>query len=98
MTDTRPYRPSNSTEGEIFREDWCARCHREADGRQCKILSATLIYDIGERGYPKEWVWDAEGWPGNPRCTAFEAPRAPVHHTLIKDERQADLWQEPVAK
>lgn len=99
MTDVRtePYRPSNGTEGEIFYEDWCVNCHREAAGRLCKILAATMIFDIGERGYPKEWVRDVGEWPGNPRCTAFEESRAPVHHTLIKDPRQIPMFPEATA-
>ena len=92
MIATEPYRPSNGTAGEMFRQDWCERCHREQGGRQCKILTATLIHSVDESGYPKEWVRDVEGWPGNPRCTAFEEPRAPVHHTLIKDRRQISLF------
>lgn len=71
MTDTEPYRPSNGTEGEMFCKDWCRRCRREQNGRQCKILTATLIYSVDEPDYPKEWVIDV-GEPGNPRCTAFE--------------------------
>lgn len=94
MSTTEPYRPSNGTAGQVFYEDWCARCHREAGGRECKILTATFIYNVDERGYPKEWVQDAQGWPGNPRCTAFEEPRASVHHTLIKDKRQIPMFPE----
>lgn len=73
-----PYRPSNGTEGMMFYEMWCARCSRDAafenaPGKGCKIISRSLLYDIGEPGYPKEWVRRAndDEWPGSARCTAF---------------------------
>ena len=88
---TRPYRPSNGTEGNFFYENWCARCQRESHGRQCNIFTRTLALDIGEKGYPKEWVRDISGWPGDPRCTAFDPAHPIVRSNIIKDKRQEDL-------
>jgi len=79
---TRPYRPSNGTEGMAFTDAFCDRCERDARYRKtdnpeyaCKILSATLIHDIGDKDYPKEWIQDDDG--SNPRCTAFQAEAKP---------------------
>lgn len=67
----RPYRPSNSTEGECFMGKWCAGCARDsypewedgdADELHCEILGLGLA---GEQ--PSQWIEDERG----PRCTAF---------------------------
>lgn len=71
---TRPYRPSNGTEDEFFQSNWCHRCERDRrQDRPCRILGDTFFLDVDDPGYPPEWVQDAEGWPGNPRCTAFQS-------------------------
>lgn len=62
---TRPYRPSNGTEGELFCEEWCYLCIHEVE---CEILTRTFIHDINDPEYPKEWIQDDDG----PQCTAFE--------------------------
>jgi hypothetical protein len=68
----KPYRPSNGTEGEMFYEAWCGRCHRDKafreGGRGCSILCATLIYPADSPYYPVEWVEDEKD---GARCTAF---------------------------
>jgi hypothetical protein len=67
----RPYRPSNSTEGECFMGRWCAGCSRDSygnedylpgEGEQCEILGNAMA---GLQ--PSEWIEDERG----PRCTAF---------------------------
>jgi hypothetical protein len=89
---SKPYRPSNGTEGLMFQEQWCWRCVRDQaarDGRPedgCSILADTMFYEKTDPRYPKEWVWDAEqlkrdgslqiGGEGGARCTAFEAERS----------------------
>lgn len=77
---SRPYRPSNGTEGAGFMERFCNRCKRDAlyrktqDGEDgCTILLATLIYDVHDELYPPEWIADDSVGLVNPRCTAFEA-------------------------
>jgi hypothetical protein len=74
MTPGKPYRPSNGSEGEGFICAFCDRCihekwnHTQKTGdKQCDILSATMIYDLGDADYPKEWVYDSQG---NPTCTS----------------------------
>jgi len=72
---TKPYRPSNGTEGDYFMADFCNKCAREAAYRRdpdandcCDILVMTFAVGIDDPAYPKEWVTDDKG----PRCTAFE--------------------------
>lgn len=68
-----PYRPSNGTEGAEFLAKWCERCLHDDVGF-CPILDRTLIHEIGDPAYPKEWVrlaGDALG--SSARCTAFES-------------------------
>lgn len=89
---TEPYRPSNGTEGEIFYAHWCAHCHREQGARNCRIFGRSMAFNVGDPGYPKEWVRDAGDWPGNPRCTAYEEHRKPVRHAMIKDKRQVRMF------
>ncbi len=68
---TKPYRPSNGTEGMRFQAQFCERCTREGDWRKheyCEILSNTMAFKVTEEGYPKEWVIE----DGKPKCTAFD--------------------------
>jgi hypothetical protein len=64
---TRPYRPSNGTEGQDFIDAFCSHCKRDAS-RDCPIVAATFLYAADDPRYPKEWVQDEVG----ARCTAFE--------------------------
>jgi hypothetical protein len=66
------YRPSNGTEGERFIVEYCDRCvHEPQDDKSqgCKILIRTMVHDVNDPEYPKEWVYDDEGVP---KCTEFE--------------------------
>lgn len=67
----KPYMPVNAVEGEAFSEAFCNRCKHLAGENvvSCDIEVAAIFYDAGEDGYPKEWIYDADG---KPRCTAFE--------------------------
>ena len=62
----KPYRPSNGTEGELFMEMHCYRCVHNGP---CMIPTFAMSFESGHSQYPKEWVFDAYGWP---TCTAFE--------------------------
>ena len=71
-----PYRPPNGTEGIMFDYEWCAKCKRDAAFRAdmdnndgCPIAAATFLFPEDDPNYPKEWVYDAKGFP---MCTAFE--------------------------
>lgn len=65
---TKPYQPSNGSEGEIFCERFCYRCTHDVD-ENCPILARTLICEPDDADYPIEWIEDEAG----PRCTAFLA-------------------------
>lgn len=90
---TRPYRPSNGTEGEIFQQQWCANCRhgRLGEAGPCDILLQSMTFDLGEPQYPAELVQDDAPFPNsNPRCTAFDAGlRDPA--VRIEDPRQDGL-------
>lgn len=68
-----PYRPSNGVEGDFFVENFCERCRRD-ENQDCPIYAATLSFQEDDPNYPKEWVIpeDADEWPGDAKCTAFE--------------------------
>lgn len=67
----KKYRPSNGTEGMIFADKHCMQCiHCDPDpsgAKQCNILLRTLIHDIKDPEYPKEWCYV----DGKPTCTAW---------------------------
>jgi len=95
---TRSYRPSNGTEGEFFMADWCDRCDRDRafrDGTSdsCPIAAATMWADVNSPDYPREWICDAEGWPGNPRCTAFVADGPAASREAELAAARADVRQ-----
>lgn len=66
------YRPSNGSEGMGFTGEFCDNCvHENPDPdskRKCELLSATMMLDPWEKGYPREWQYTPEG---KPTCTAF---------------------------
>jgi hypothetical protein len=70
------FRPSNGTEGMILCEHFCECCihekftHTQNDNdKKCDILTATLVFDQRDKEYPKEWIYDSEGWPV---CTKWQ--------------------------
>lgn len=69
----KKYRPSNGTEGMGFTEHFCDRCinqHPDPNNpKQCMILCRTMIYDLKDKEYPEEWVYDENN---NPVCTAWK--------------------------
>jgi hypothetical protein len=76
MTDPKPYRPSNGTEGEMFAEQFCYECKRDEKFQEtqngedsCPINAAACFLDVDDPDYPPEWITDEAGY----RCTAFEA-------------------------
>ena len=78
--ETRPYRPSNGSEGMDFEARFCDRCKRDAKYRRtqdgadgCTILAAVFMVEIDDPKYPKEWVQNKYGDPygRTARCTAF---------------------------
>ena len=69
---TRPYLPSNGTEGCMFESEWCDRCVRDVppDPEGGRDLGECQIHNHALMGVqPPEWVEDDSG----PRCTAFQS-------------------------
>lgn len=70
MSNNRPYRPSNGTEGMSFIDTYCMNCINcdpDPDGpKQCDILMRSMCHDLEEPEYPKEWQYIN----GEPKCTA----------------------------
>ena len=71
----KKYCPSNGTEGMEFMERFCLKCEKDAKYQEtmsgedgCQILAKTMLYDINNPEYPKEWIYKN----GKPICTAFE--------------------------
>lgn len=69
------YRPSNGTEGEIFEENYCAKC-RFYDAQEgvltvCskELQDRAMIFDIDSPKYPSEWTYTEQG---KPTCTAWQ--------------------------
>lgn len=67
---SKPYRPSNGSEGSVFMEHFCYHCKKDVN-QDCPLVSASMGYNIDEPGYPVEWIVDDDGL-SNPRCTAFD--------------------------
>jgi hypothetical protein len=95
VTKLEPFRPSNGTSGDIFCAQWCDMCQKERAYREnpdhesgCEILSATLIQDIDDEDYPKEWVYG----PSGPMCTAFQPETDETWPwAMIPDQTQMEL-------
>jgi hypothetical protein len=75
MDNNKPYQPSNGTEGCWFIGKFCERCIHEKFSHtlnhndvKCDIMSRSIIHDIKDPEYPKEWIYDDEG---KPTCTSW---------------------------
>ena len=69
MSDTKPYRPSNGSEGERFMRRFCYRCEHDKEFTDpCEIIMLTMAYDLNDKEYPPEWVRDSSG----AKCTNFK--------------------------
>jgi hypothetical protein len=68
---SKPYRPSNGSEGECFQLAFCNQCTKDTEDVMCDILNRSFWYPIGDPEYPTEWIVDDDGL-NNPRCTAFQ--------------------------
>lgn len=83
---TTLYRPSNGTEGELFYEEFCAKCVRDQN-EDCPIYTATMVFGVDDPQYPKEWIEDEAG----PRCTAFDEIVHPDTPTAAESAAQLPL-------
>ena len=69
---SKKYQPSNGSEGDWFTDKFCMNCiHCDPDPsgkKQCDILCATMVYNVTDKEYPKEWTYDEYL---NPVCTEW---------------------------
>jgi hypothetical protein len=98
---TRPYRPSNGSEGDAFTSSFCDHCRgcnpNPDESPQCEILLASIVHDIHEPGYPKEWIQDQDG--KNPRCTAYifhDWDQGPPEEIFPEPPNQLHIPLEPI--
>lgn len=90
----KPYRPSNGTDGMAFTETYCDRCEKDALFREtegelggCQLLSNSMLYELGEEGYPAEWVYNESRCP---TCTAFELEGTPEARAERRERAELD--------
>jgi hypothetical protein len=74
---SKPYRPSNGSEGVYFMASFCDKCENDIDEENpCPIIGASMAYGVDDPRYPKEWIQDEVGlgeFPiKNPKCTNFK--------------------------
>lgn len=69
------FMPSNGTEGDVFTQAFCMNCINcdpNPDGKkQCDIWARSMLHwmEPNHPEYPKEWVFNPEGWPV---CTSWQ--------------------------
>lgn len=94
IENTRPYQPSNGTEGDIFMGKFCSNCSKHPISRdaknQCMILLKSFAYSISDKDYPKQWVQDNNG----ARCTSFISrdERNKARRSQLKNSTEPDLF------
>jgi hypothetical protein len=84
-TPGKPCRPSNGTEGLMFEERWCDHCSR---GARCSIPGRSKTFELGDRHYPKELVFGADGWGS---CTAFTERGTAIRKPRTKKSAKGQL-------
>ena len=68
-----PFQPSNGTEGMMFMDAFCCNCKHGMPDGFCEITLLSMGYSITDKEYPKEMIFNEEGWPV---CTKYEPPEA----------------------
>lgn len=63
----KAYAPSNATEFDLFYSQVCETCTKDDDGH-CPIIMHSMVFEITDEQYPKEWVINNNG---NPTCTGY---------------------------
>ena len=59
------FQPSNGTEGMIFMDAFCENCIHDNVQKEkyCEIIMLTMCFSPKDKEYPKEWIFNEEGWP-----------------------------------
>jgi len=73
------FRPSSGHEFDMFYASFCRHCQFEKEYRKsgvngCEIIAKTMIMDVEDNEYPKEWVYKN----GIPYCTAYTDNVVPI--------------------
>lgn len=100
------YRPSNGTEGDIFRDEWCDRCKLDhgmhgpdGEGPGCEIYLSAIAGDYAYPAVQGPPQWEREDVPFGQipklRCTAFVNcgrcfPNRPAADPFVEGPR--DRW------
>lgn len=64
------YRPGSGSEGMWFESQFCDHClHDNGDTKCCDIIMMAMGFDITDKEYPQEWVYDEQG---KPTCTKYQ--------------------------
>jgi len=104
MSETKPYRPNNGSEGAWFHSTWCAKCINDAvmngtqsyndcnDDDLCQIIPATMFLEVDDSKYPTEWICDKDG--KNPRCTAFIDLKTGLSIPPMRCPKTIDMFEE----
>jgi hypothetical protein len=91
---TRPYRPSNGTEGLDFQDRVCAHCARYGDcgwgTLDCRkgLIDRSMLFDVDDPEYPKEWVYTESGAP---TCTAWKKKRSRRRPIVVRQQKTDQL-------
>lgn len=92
---SRPYRPSNGAEGEMFMTRYCERCKKDSEEHPCDILGRSFSYHICDPEYPTEWIYDDDASPIDlGRCTAFEPDDGREIPALVELFKRKPPWDE----
>lgn len=74
--ENKKYQPSNGTEGMFFIEKHCYNCihgkyehTQRCEDNPCEILTNTMLHNVNDKEYPKEWIYNEYG---EPTCTAWK--------------------------
>ena len=67
---------SNGTEGELYYEQWCAKCiHNEPEGAYCPVWALHMEHNYAECNKPESFLHvlipRTEDHLGNKRCAMF---------------------------
>ena len=87
MARPKPYRPSNGTEGMIFEDRFCNGCRKQS--KPCRIWGNALLFEAGDKHYPKQLTYDDEGYP---TCTAFDDRSIPKPRHAPRCRSTGDLF------
>lgn len=86
--ELRLWRPSNGSQGDSFMANFCEKCRNDTPDHPCRILTATMAFNINDPEYPKEWCYVDD----RPTCTAFVDKSIPIVRRRRDAEGQTHLF------